>query len=186
MIFLFVTRPVDEKARDGIEEWHQLFANNLPTFLYHAAEPDAKLKVSIQHNIVETPVDEIYLERFWRSAHTLEAVGAVGTQAGRVTTIDDQVYIGDLKGLLRNALLHVTEPIIPEHYTMSRDAVAIIMLYTISMDIAAARNEREACKPLSLVRLYATDLRGRTAEELKELREAAQRDLDAWHCKGQK
>ena len=69
---------------------------------------------------------------------------------------------------------------------MSRDAVAIIMLYTISMEIAAARNEREACKPLSMARLYATDLRGRTAEELGELREAAQRDLDAWHCKGQK
>jgi hypothetical protein len=186
IIFLFVTKAADEKARNGIEEWHQLFANNLQTFLYHAAEPDTKLRVFLQHSIVENPVDEPYLEAYWRSAHTLEAIGAVGTQAGKITTIDNQVYIGDLKGLLRNALLHVTEPIIPAHFMMSRDAVAIIMLYTISMDIAASRDKREACKPLSMARLYATDLRGKTAEELGDLTEAVQKDLDAWHCKGQK
>jgi hypothetical protein len=64
VIFLFMTKPDDEKAEKGMEAWHQFFENNLQTFTQHVipgAQPDNKLEVSVQYNRVEIAVSEAFL-----------------------------------------------------------------------------------------------------------------------------
>lgn len=192
VVFLLAVTPADDVARKGISSWVQLFRNNIGVLLTGIGSSDdisPSIAANIQVIYKELPtVSRSDLKAWWESAHSLSTLSAVATQDEKSTFVDNDIYLGDLKGTLTDAYLHVTQELKPGRYKLSRDALAIVTLYTYAMDAIKTKQTgshlHSACLALGKAYLYQDDLDIQTKLDLDTLLSAVATALEKLDCRG--
>lgn len=186
-VFIISPKPPSDIAKQGLDAWVLMLSNNSRSLLQDVANRPVSVVFRLHEGLLENDT----LESWWKTQRSLFAVGAVAVSNNEdkdSTYIDSDVFLGDLKGDLERPYLHFGQAIRPNGYQSSRDALAILTLYTYSVDLTkglkAGDNPHAACLPLQKANLYERDLDAATAAGLKPLLTAIRSGLDRLACGG--
>lgn len=190
IVFLSLTDPPDLGARTGLQTWAQRFGLGLEGLIAEVEfkEKAGQTKITIRRHDVPNPIPRKELEDWWLSARTLHAVRAVAAQQDKITIIDSDIYLGDLKGTLSTPYVQITQFVEPGSYKVARDALSIVTLYAVAMDIAKhlppGASQSRVCQPLQKANLYRQDFNDKVRKELEDLFKAVQDNLESRGCRG--
>jgi hypothetical protein len=193
VVFILLVQSPDENAKSGMISWSQRFGNNLGVLLADipmttSTVSGGRSNVVIRRVDVADPVPRSELESRWRSARSLHAVSAVAVQDGKITIIDNDIFLGELKGDLESGYIHVVQEITPQSYQVSRDAIAVVTLYALAIDLIKGLppggNQHAICATLEKANLYRNDLTEGLRQGLEPLLRAIQNNLEVRGCRG--
>jgi len=189
VILLYVVTPPDENARSGMKSWRQLFDNNI-RYLLATASPEASRSIKVVvawENVDEMNQDNLEAS-FWRQP-SLQVLTAVGTYADQATFVDNQVFLGDLKGSLAIPFVQLSHRVQPGQYKIAREALAAVTLYAYAMAIEKVlppeRSRFPVCQVLDRANMYKdADIGSDAREALRSLFRAIAAELEARACGG--
>ena len=161
VILLFVIKTPDENAMKGVAAWILAFKNNLrfllADFTNETAGTDPVIKVLLTSKDVET-ADADFLQSSFSTQPTLQVLSTVGRYAGQSTFVDNDIYLGDLRGRLKDPYVHFSREIQPGLYSITREALAVVTLYAYGMALAKAAPEASSryvvCRVLDRANMY--------------------------------
>ncbi|QIG91131.1 hypothetical protein [Bradyrhizobium sp. 6(2017)] len=191
---LFVINTPDQNAMNGVTEWIKAFKNNLRFLLadFDSENPgaDPVFKVQLVSKNVET-ADTDLLESSFQTQPSLQVLSTVGRYAGQSTFVDNDIYLGDLRGRLKAPYVHFSREIAPGLYSINREALAVVTLYAYGMALAKAlpadSSRYVICKVLDRANMYRDrDLGADMKMYFDELFKAISYELEARACGGKK
>ena len=193
IVWLFVLNAPNENAKNGVVSWAQAFKNNVSSLLTEAsAGLGAKnyIKVSVNREFVDD-IDRDGLEEKFTKSSSLQSLATVATFDGKSTFVDIDIYVGNLKGKLNEPFLHLSQEVVTGRYQISREALAVITLYTYAMAIAEILppeiNRLGVCQVLERAYQYnRNQLDAIARKDLEPLFTAISSDLAARACGGKK
>ncbi|WP_029078399.1 hypothetical protein [Bradyrhizobium sp. th.b2] len=194
VILLFVINTPDQNAMNGVTEWIKAFKNNLRFLLadFDSENPgaDPVFKVQLVSKNVET-ADTDLLESSFQTQPSLQVLSTVGRYAGQSTFVDNDIYLGDLRGRLKAPYVHFSREIAPGLYSINREALAVVTLYAYGMALAKAlpadSSRYVICKVLDRANMYRDrDLGADMKMYFDELFKAISYELEARACGGKK
>ena len=194
IILIYVVVPPDQNAKNGVESWLQTFENNLRALLADfssgntAGGPVIKVRVSTEN---VNRVNSDLLESSFGRQPSLQVLSTVGRYGGQSTFVDNDIYLGDLKGSLNDPFVYISREIQPESYKVTREALAAVTLYAYAMAVAKISppesNRYQVCRVLDRVNMYKNqDLGAETRDYLKNLFAAISAELETRSCGGKK
>jgi len=183
-VFVIYQKP-PAAAQSGLTSWVSLLDNGSRSLLEGVKQSSFSLVVSPQE---VTNRANNTLEKWFQTRPSLFAVWVVPVPKNQDIYIDNEIYVGDLKGDLPSSYLHFSQTIQPVGYRISRDATAIVTLYTYAMSVDKAlklgTNRHPVCLPLQRANLYANDLDAATRKDLMPLITAIRGNLKKLRCAG--
>jgi hypothetical protein len=194
LILIYIVIPPDQNAKNGVESWLQAFENNLRSLLSEFTSGNSSkgpiIKVRLSTENVNRVNSDMLQSSFSRQP-TLQVLSTVGRFGGQSTFVDNDIYLGDLKGSLSDPFVYISREIQPESYKVTREALAAVTLYAYAMAIAKIlppeSNRYQVCRVLDRANMYKDrDLGADTRDHLKNLFAAVSTELEARSCGGKK
>jgi hypothetical protein len=193
-ILLFVVNPPDENAKKGVIAWIQAFKNNIRYLLADSSSEGSRLSRSIKVVVTTENVDDVdpdMLEASFARQPSLQVLSTVGRYAEQSTYVDNQIYLGDLKGSLPIPYVQISQEILPGRYKITREAVAVVTLYAYAMAMEkvmpAEGNRFAVCRILDRANMYRqSDLDPEARSNLQNLFKAISAELEARACGGKR
>jgi hypothetical protein len=194
VILLFVVNPPDENAKKGLISWIQSFKNNIRFLLADSSAGGSQATRRIKVVVTTEDVDDVnpdMLEASFTRQPSLQVVSTVGRYAEQSTFVDNQIYLGDLKGSLPIPYVQISQEILPGRYKISREAVAVVTLYTYALameKVLPPDSSRVAvCRVLDRANMYKdSDLDREARSNLQNLFIAISAELEARACGGKR
>jgi hypothetical protein len=140
VILLFVVNSPDPNAKSSMQSWVQAFQINLRHVLgdFSSATTDPVISIDFRSQSVDdVPADSMLASSF-DSQPSLQVLSAVGQVAGQSTFVENDIYLGDLKGSLAKPYIFLSREIVPKDYARARDAITVVTLYAYAMALAKA------------------------------------------------
>jgi len=193
IVWLFVLNAPDENAKNGVLSWAQAFKNNVSSLLTESSAglgTSNYIKVSVNREFVDD-IDRDGLEEKFTKSSSLQSLATVATNDGKSTFVDIDIYVGNLKGKLREPFLHLSQEVVTGRYQISREALAVVTLYTYAMALAEILppeiNRFGVCQVLDRAYQYSRNQIDAIArKDLEPLFSAISNDLEARACGGKK
>jgi hypothetical protein len=185
----------DDKARDGIKSWINLFQNNvqslLDDFSLGGSGSGGGINVDVVTKDVKEPAKRNELEASFAQQPSLQVLSTVGTYGGQSTLVDNEIYLGDFKGSLTVPYVHFAQTVVPGQFKITREALAVVTLYAYAMAIAKIsppdRSRFVVCQVLDRANMYRnSDLDPDARSRLENLFRAISTELEARACGGKK
>jgi hypothetical protein len=194
VILLFVVNPPDENAKKGLVSWIQSFKNNIRFLLADSAADGSRASRNIKVVVTTENVDDVnpdMLETSFTKQPSLQVVSTVGRFNDKSTFVDNQIYLGDLKGSLPIPYVQISQEILPGRYKITREAVAVVTLYTYALameKVLPPDSSRFAvCRVLDRANMYKdSDLDPEARGNLASLFIAISTELEARSCGGKR
>jgi hypothetical protein len=192
-ISLLLVQSPDNEADNGLLIWSTLFKRNLGVLLSDISAP--------LNNAPGTAIRDVYvrtisvsdanrddLRQWWLNAPSLQSISVFATKLEGSVSIDNDIYLGTLHGTLPDQFIHFSQDITPTKYKITRDALAIVTLYTYAMDLASVTTHLPSagslCRALSKAHSYQIGVDQALRAELATLFSAIDKALDQHKCAG--
>jgi len=192
LVLLLVAVP-DQNAKKDVNTWILLFKNNIRFLLTSSSSIGSGASRLINVIVKSEDVDDIdadLLEMSYGKQPTLQVLSAVGAHVNQTTSVDTQVYLGDLKGSLADPYLKFSQKILREDYKITREALAAVTLYAYAMAVAktlpAETSRFSVCQILDRANVYKASVLDSTRNDLESLFRAISAELEARACGGRR
>jgi hypothetical protein len=191
LILLFVVNPPDDNAKKGVVSWIQSFKNNVRYLLADStgtSDSGRNIKVIVSTENVDDVTPDMLEASFGRQP-SLQVLSTVGRFGGQSTFVDNDIYLGDLKGSLAIPYVHISQEILPGRYQITREALAAVTLYAYAMAVAntSPDNRYGVCRALDQANMYKDrDLDPEARGHLQNLFRAISAELESRSCGGKR
>lgn len=192
VVLLLVAVP-DQNARNDVNTWILLFKNNIRFLLTSSSSVGSSASRVINVIVRSENVDDIdadLLEASYGKQPSLQVLSTVGTHVNQATSVDTQIYLGDLKGSLADPYLKFSQKILREDYKITREALAAVTLYAYAMAVAKMlppeTSRFSVCQILDRANMYKGSVLDSTRSDLDSLFRAISAELEARACGGRR
>lgn len=192
VILMFIVKPPADEARRDVLSWIQTFKNNVRSLLADlqgrpGSTPAIKIVVSTED--VDDVVDADILKNSFGRQPSLQILSTVASYSAPSTRVDNDIYLGDLKGSMADPFIHISTEIQPAQYKQTREALAAVTLYAYAMAIAqtssADQNRIPVCNILDTAYKYREGkFEADTQRRLANLFDAIHTELQVRECGG--
>jgi len=153
------------------------------------SDADRNIKVVVNTENVDDVTPDMLETSFGRQP-SLQVLSTVGRFGGQSTFVDNDIYLGDLKGSLPIPYVHISQEILPGRYQIAREALAAVTLYAYAMAVASTSpdNRYGVCRPLAQAYMYKDrdDLDPEARGHLQNLFRAISAELESRSCGGKR